>query len=55
MWIITTWKSISPEVTEGLKKCSVFSAVDGTDDMFWNGNEEEGEVRSECEEEEDTH
>jgi hypothetical protein len=26
------------------------SAVDGTDDdMFWNGNEEVGNVRSECE------
>ena len=28
-------------------------AVDGTDDdMLWNGSEEDGDVRSECEEDE---
>ena len=26
------------------------SAVDGTDGMLWNDNEEDGNVRSECEE-----
>jgi hypothetical protein len=37
------------------KKCRTFSAVDGTDDgMLWNGNEEDGNVRSECEEDECT-
>jgi hypothetical protein len=30
------------------------SAVVGTDDMLWNGNEEGGNVRSECEEDEGT-
>jgi len=27
--------------------------MDETDDMLWNGSEEEGNVRSECEEDED--
>jgi len=36
------------------KKCCVFSAVDGTeDDMLQNGSEEVGDVRSECEEDEE--
>jgi hypothetical protein len=28
------------------------SAVDGTDDLLWNDNEEDGNVRCECEEDE---
>jgi hypothetical protein len=28
--------------------------MDGTDDMLWNGSEEDGNVRSECEEDEGT-
>ena len=52
MWIIAAWQCVSPEVTEGFKKCCISNAVDGTnDDMLWNGNEE---VRSECEENEGT-
>jgi len=40
---------------KGFKKCCVSSAVDGTDDnMLWNGSEEDGNVRSECEEDEGT-
>jgi len=39
MWIITAWQHISPEVTD--------------DDMLWNGSEEDGDVRSECEGDED--
>ena len=35
-----TWQHISPEVT--------------ADDMLWNGSEEDGNVRSECEEDEST-
>ena len=32
------------------KQCCISSAVDGTDDdMLWNGSEEDGHVRSECE------
>jgi len=50
-----TWQHISPEVTEGLKKCCMSTALDGTDDdMSRNGSEEERNVRSECEEDEST-
>ena len=36
---------------KGFKKCCVSSAVGGTDDdMLWNGSKEDGNVRSECEE-----
>jgi hypothetical protein len=36
---------------KGCKKCRIPSAVDETDDdMLWNGSEEVGNVRSECEE-----
>jgi len=31
---------ISPEVTvKGFKKCCISKAMDGTDDMLWNGSE----------------
>ena len=54
MRIITTWQHNPPQVTvKGFKKCCVSSALDGTDDiMFWNDKEEDGNVRSECEEDE---
>ena len=50
------WQDISPEVNgKGFKKCCVFSALDETDDdMLWNGNEEDGDVWSECKEDEGT-
>jgi hypothetical protein len=36
---------------KGFKKCCIFSAVDGTyDDMLCSGSEEDGNIRSECEE-----
>ena len=56
MWIIIAWQHISPEViVKGFKKCCISSAVDGTDDdMFWDGSEEDGNVRSECEGDEGT-
>ena len=56
MWIITACQCISPEVTvKGLQKCCTSSVVDGTDDdMLWNGSEGDGNVRSECEEDEGT-
>ena len=38
---------------KGFKKCCISHAVDGTDDMLWNGSEEDGHVRSECEEDTD--
>jgi hypothetical protein len=37
------------------KNCCMFFAMDGTDDdMLWNGSEEDGDVRGECEEIEGT-
>jgi hypothetical protein len=54
MWIITAWQQISPEVTvKGFKKCCISNAVDETDgDTLWDGSEEDGDVRSWCEEDE---
>ena len=56
MWIITARHHISPEVTvKGFKKCCISNAVDGNEnDMLWNGSEEDGNVKSECEEDEGT-
>jgi len=56
MWIRTAWQHISPEViVKGFKKCYVSNGLDGIDnDMLWNGSEEDGDVRSECEEDEGT-
>ena len=50
------WQCISPEVVvKVFKKCCVSSAVDEIDDdMLWNGSKEDGNVRSECEEDEGT-
>jgi hypothetical protein len=43
MWITKAWQPISPEVTA--------KEMDGSaDGMLWNGSEENGNVRSECEE-----
>jgi len=39
---------------KGFKKCWISSAMDETNDMVWNGSEEYGNIRSECEEDEDT-
>ena len=39
---------------KGFKNCCVSNAMDGTDDdMLWNGSEEDGHVRRECEGDED--
>ena len=56
MWIIRQWQCVSPEViVKGFEKCCISSAVDGTDgDMLWNDNVEDGNVRSECGEDEGT-
>ena len=45
------WQHISTELTvKGFKKCCISIAVDGTeDDVLWDGSEEDGNVRSECE------
>jgi hypothetical protein len=47
---------ISPEVTvKGEKKCCISNVMYETDDgMLWNGSEEDGDVRSECEGDENT-
>jgi len=47
---------ISPEVTvKGFKKSYISNAVVGTDDdLLWNGLEEDGSVRSDCEEDDGT-
>jgi hypothetical protein len=48
MWIITAWQHISPEVkVMGFSKCCISNATDDT--ILWNGCEEDGNVRSECE------
>jgi hypothetical protein len=40
---------------KGFKECCISSAVDGSDGgTLWNDNEEDGNVRSEREEDEDT-
>ena len=45
------WQCKSPKLTvKGFKKCCISKAEDETDDMLWNDNEEDGSVRSECEE-----
>jgi hypothetical protein len=56
MWIIKAWQCISPEVIlKGFKKCNISNAADETDDeTLWHGNEEDGNVQSECEEDEGT-
>ena len=56
MWIKTAWQSISPEaIVKGFKKCCISNVMDRTDDKLWNGSEEDGNVRSQFEEDEDTH
>ena len=49
------WHGNSPEVTvKGFKKCRISTAVDETGEVLWNGSEEDGNVRSQCEEDEGT-
>jgi hypothetical protein len=56
MWIIMAWQHISPEVImKGFRKCCISNEMDETDNgILWNSSEEEGNVRSECEENEGT-
>jgi hypothetical protein len=55
MWIITGWLHISPQGTvKGFNKCHKSNEMDETDDIRWNGSEEGGDVKSECEEDEGT-
>jgi len=50
------WQHISSEViVKGFRKCCLSSTLDEThDDKLWNGSEEGGNIRSECEEYKDT-
>jgi len=49
------WQRILPAVTvKGFEKCCISKAVDGIDDMLWNDSEQDGGVRSDCEEDEGT-
>jgi hypothetical protein len=52
--LITAWQHISPEVTvKDSKKCCISNAVDETDDdKLYNGSVDDGNVRSECVEDE---
>jgi hypothetical protein len=53
MWIIAAWEGILQGVCgKGFGKCCIYSETDG--DMLRNGSEEDGNVRSECEEGEST-
>jgi len=51
MLIKMVFRRISPEVTvKGFKISYISNAVVGTDDdLMWNGIEEDGNVRSDCE------
>jgi hypothetical protein len=52
MWIIMVWQ-ISHQ--QCFQKCCISAAVDEVDvDMLWNGNEEGGNVRDLCQEDEGT-
>lgn len=55
MWIITTCQCISPEISvKGFKKF-LSNAIDEIDYVLWNdGSEEDGNARSESEEDEGT-
>jgi hypothetical protein len=33
-------------IKKGFKKCCISTALDATDDMLWNGSEEDGKVGS---------
>ena len=42
---------------KGFKKCCISNSVDRTDDdddVLWNGSKEDGNVRSQCEEDDGT-
>ena len=39
---------------KGFNKCCISNGMDGIDDISWNGSEEDGDVRRECEEDKGT-
>jgi len=55
MWIIMAWQCLSPDANvKGFKKCCISTAVDGTDDMLWNGSAENEKYKTVCEDNEGT-
>ena len=47
--------SLAQVTVKAFKKCCISDTVDEADgDMLWNGSEEDGNVRSVCEEDEGT-
>ena len=56
MWIIMAWQCISLEITMmSFKKCCISTAMGQTDEvMLWNDSKEDGNVQSECKEDEGT-
>jgi hypothetical protein len=49
------WQCSSLEVTvKGFKGYCISSTTDETDGVLWNDSEEDGNIRSECEEDEGT-
>jgi len=49
------WQCISLYVTvKAFKKCCISNAMDGTDDTLWNSSKDDGNVWSECKEDEGT-
>jgi hypothetical protein len=52
MWVKTAWQHNTQSVcVKSFNICCISNAVEKTDnDSLWNGNEENGNVRSECEE-----
>jgi len=54
VWIKTARQCISLYVTvKAFQKCCTSNAMDGIDDMLWNSSED-GNIRSECKEDEET-
>jgi hypothetical protein len=55
-WILMARQRVSPEViVKGFKKCCISNAMDGSEaDVLWSDSEEDGNVRSDGEEEEGT-
>ena len=48
-------RNSTAETAKSIRKCCISRETDGTDgDMLWNGSGEGGNIRGECEKDEDT-
>jgi hypothetical protein len=55
MWILVAWQCISLYVfVKAFKKCCVSSAMDRNDEELRNGSDDDGDVGSECMEDQGT-